>query len=53
MVERCPSGALTYHDKAADREQPAAENIVAVADNGPLFVSGDLDIEAIPNDMPG
>ncbi len=53
VVERCPSGALTYYDKAADPEQPAPENTVAVAYNGPLFVSGDLDIEGAPNDMPG
>lgn len=53
IVERCPSGALTYHDKAAAPEQASPENIVTVAYNGPLFVSGNLDIEGAPEDMPG
>ena len=53
IVERCPSGALTYHDKKADPERPMAGNTVAVAYNGPLFVSGDLAIEGAPDDMPG
>ncbi|MGC1955040.1 MAG: CDGSH iron-sulfur domain-containing protein [Gammaproteobacteria bacterium] len=53
IVERCPSGALTYQDKVAGPEQPLPENTIAVAYNGPLFVSGDLAIEGAPQDMPG
>ena len=53
VVERCPSGALTYADKAGAPEQAADENRVAVSYNGPLFVSGDLRIEGAPEDMPG
>ncbi|MFZ0255218.1 MAG: CDGSH iron-sulfur domain-containing protein [Gammaproteobacteria bacterium] len=53
IVERCPSGALTYHDKTAGPEQSLPENTVSVAYNGPLFVSGDLAIEGAPKDMPG
>lgn len=53
VVERCPSGALTYKDKAGPLEQAGEENTVTVAYNGPLFVAGDLEIENAPTDMPG
>lgn len=53
VVERCPSGALTYHDRIGGLERPAAENIVSVAYNGPLFVSGDMELQGAPADMPG
>lgn len=53
IVERCPSGALTYSDKAGNPEEAAAENSVVVSCNGPLFFSGDLDLEGAPQDMPG
>jgi CDGSH-type Zn-finger protein/uncharacterized Fe-S cluster protein YjdI len=53
VVERCPSGALTYTRKdggASETAQP--ENIVTVVYNGPLFVHGDLRIDGA-EDMPG
>lgn len=50
---RCPSGALTYEDKAGSKEQAAEFNTAQVAYNGPLFVQGDLAIEGVPEDMPG
>lgn len=53
VVERCPTGALTYRDKDGAPEQAPAENGVSVAYNGPLYVSGDLDLEGAPEDMPG
>ncbi len=53
VVERCPSGALNYNDKSGQPEQAVGENTVAVAYNGPLFVTGDLQIEPAPDDMPG
>jgi CDGSH-type Zn-finger protein len=53
VVERCPSGALSYADKSGDPEQAPAENAVTVSYNGPLFVTGDLDIEGAAADMPG
>jgi len=53
ICERCPSGALTYTDKEAGPEQPAAQNTVMVAYRGPLYVTGDLRIEGAPEDMPG
>jgi len=53
IIERCPSGALTYVDKGGIEERPAPANTVHVTYNGPLFVSGDLDIVGAPNDVPG
>ncbi len=53
IVERCPSGALTYTDKAGTPESPPAENSLTVAYNGPLYLTGDLEIEGAGDDMPG
>lgn len=53
VVERCPSGALTYLDKDGTPEMPQVENVATVANRGPLYVSGDLDLEGAPADMPG
>ncbi|MCG6896837.1 MAG: CDGSH iron-sulfur domain-containing protein [Thiocapsa sp.] len=53
IVERCPSGALTYTDKAGAPESPSPENHVTVAYNGPLYLTGDLAIEGAAQDMPG
>lgn len=53
IVERCPSGALSYRDKDGVPEAAPAENIVTVAYNGPLYAYGDLGIEGAPDDMPG
>jgi CDGSH-type Zn-finger protein/uncharacterized Fe-S cluster protein YjdI len=53
IVERCPSGALTYRDKDGAPEQAPAENTVTVVYNGPLYVTGDLAIAGAADDMPG
>jgi CDGSH-type Zn-finger protein/uncharacterized Fe-S cluster protein YjdI len=53
IVERCPSGALTYRDKSGATEQAPPENVATVVYNGPLYVTGDLAIEGAPEDMPG
>jgi CDGSH-type Zn-finger protein/uncharacterized Fe-S cluster protein YjdI len=53
IIERCPSGALTYTDKAGVPESPPAENSLTVAYNGPLYLTGDLEIEGAGEDMPG
>ncbi len=53
IVERCPSGALTYRDKDGTSEQAPGENTVTVVYNGPLYLAGDLAIEGAPADMPG
>ena len=46
MVERCPSGALTYRldGSGADVEPPLAASI-AVVDDGPLWVVGGVPVE--------
>lgn len=54
VIRRCPSGALSYIDKASgDNEQSADINTVRVSYNGPLYIQGDLEIENVPDDMPG
>lgn len=53
IVERCPSGALSYSDKDDVPETAPAENTVTVAYNGPLYARGELAIEGAPGDMPG
>ena len=54
VVERCPTGALTYVRKdGGASESPDAENTVLVANNGPLYLRGDLEIAGSPDDAPG
>lgn len=53
IVERCPSGALTYTDKDGEPESAPAENRAMIAYNGPCYLTGDLVIEGAADDMPG
>ncbi len=54
VVERCPTGALSYTAKdGSATERADAENSVTVSYNGPLFVRGDLHIDGAPADTPG
>lgn len=54
VVQRCPSGALSYNHKSVDgNEQPSDSNTVSVIYNGPLYIQGDMDIDNVPDDMPG
>lgn len=54
VIERCPSGALTYARKDGGPSETAqGENIVTVVCNGPLFVHGDLRIVGASDDMIG
>jgi len=53
ICERCPSGALSYTDKDGTPEEPAAENSGQLVYNGPLYLTGELEIEGAPEDMPG
>jgi CDGSH-type Zn-finger protein/uncharacterized Fe-S cluster protein YjdI len=54
IIKRCPSGALTYKDKAGDDdEQPAECNTVHVVYNGPLYIKGELHVENAAEDMDG
>ena len=41
MVERCPSGALTYHFDGDDVE-PLMPQAIAVTDDGPLWATGGI-----------
>lgn len=48
VVDRCPTGALT-----SDHEAPVpSANTIMVANNGPLYLRGELDIDGA-DDMPG
>jgi len=54
VVERCPTGALTYKSNDMDiKEVPAEENSVTVSYNGPYFIRGDLVFEDIADDLEG
>ena len=53
VVERCPTGALTYTRKDGAREAKRVENTVWVANNGPLYLSGELAIDGAADDMAG
>jgi CDGSH-type Zn-finger protein/uncharacterized Fe-S cluster protein YjdI len=53
VVERCPSGALSYRDPSGVPELTPVDNTVTVAAKGPLYASGDLVIEGVPSDLPG
>lgn len=45
VIERCPSGALTYEfGNGAKSERPARTNAVAVTCDGPLHLRGDLEL---------
>ena len=48
VVERCPSGALTYRDKDGTSETAVAQNFVTVVYKWPLYASGNLDVEGAP-----
>lgn len=53
VVARCPTGALAARDANGDHltESAAADNEVHVANDGPLYVSGDLSIDGASADM--
>lgn len=54
VVERCPSGALAYSAKNGGATEAAPDgNRVFVANHGPLYLRGDLDIEGAGDDQPG
>lgn len=54
VVDRCPSGAISYTTKDESAMESAAPgNTVTVVYNGPLYVRGDLDVDGAQPDMPG
>ena len=44
MVEKCPSGALTFRFDGDDVE-PLLPEAIAVTDDGPLWVTGGIPVE--------
>ena len=54
VCERCPSGALTYlrRDKGAPELAPG-RNEVVVSNDGPLYFTGNLEIDGAAEDMGG
>lgn len=44
MIERCPSGAITY-EVEGERNEPDLPRQVNVVEDGPLFVSGGIPVE--------
>lgn len=53
VVHRCPTGALSYQRADGQTEPVPSENRVAIANNGPLYVTGDLDVDGAAPDMAG
>ncbi|MEM9181104.1 MAG: CDGSH iron-sulfur domain-containing protein [Pseudomonadota bacterium] len=53
VVSRCPTGALAVRDQDGNAviEVAPDENEVLIANDGPLYVSGDLSIEGASDDM--
>ena len=45
VVERCPSGALTYVLRDEPAEVPDEEATIRLSPNGPVYVRGDVTIE--------
>ncbi len=55
VVIRCPTGALTWvgADDSVATETAADRNTIHVANNGPLYVKGDLEVDGAGEDMDG
>ena len=54
VLERCPTGALTIRRKDGGAVPgPDQENTVVVANNGPLYLKGELDVDGAADDMAG
>ncbi|MAF95312.1 MAG: hypothetical protein CMM60_06115 [Rhodospirillaceae bacterium] len=54
VIERCPTGALTVRWKDGNEAESAdKKNVVVIANNGPLYARGNLEIDGASDDMPG
>jgi CDGSH-type Zn-finger protein/uncharacterized Fe-S cluster protein YjdI len=53
VVERCPTGALSYRRADGEAERAPDRNTIVVSNNGPVYLRGDLEIEGAAEDMPG
>jgi CDGSH-type Zn-finger protein/uncharacterized Fe-S cluster protein YjdI len=52
VVLRCPSGALQFEREDGVRETPPEENVIAIAENGPLYARGGIEIKSPEGDTP-
>jgi len=50
VVLRCPSGALQFERGDGVRETSPEENVIAIAENGPLYARGDIEIKSPEGD---
>lgn len=54
VCQRCPTGALSYRRKDGEPQESAPErNTVVVANNGPLYLRGELEIDGASEQMHG
>jgi len=54
VCHRCPTGALTYtRNDGGSVEAVPSTNVVTLANNGPLYFEGNLQINGAADDMPG
>ena len=52
VVARCPTGALAVQDSDGLLvEEAPSENTVTVSNDGPLYVTGDLNVDGAADDM--
>jgi uncharacterized Fe-S cluster protein YjdI len=54
VIERCPSGALKYerHDNQVN-EEPSLNAEVTVIQNGPLYLTGDIELHTSDGELVG
>ena len=54
VTRRCPTGALTYTRRdGGEAERAPDKNTIVVANNGPLYVTGDLQIDGAKPEQTG
>lgn len=53
IVERCPTGALSYVRNDGIQEKRPSENTVHIANDGPLYLRGQLEIQGAAPEMKG
>ncbi|NNC36299.1 MAG: hypothetical protein EX271_06180 [Acidimicrobiales bacterium] len=54
VVQACPSGALVHVDVDGNPIlEPAPDNAAHIANDGPVYLTGDLSIKGAADDMPG
>lgn len=52
VIEKCPSGALHYELKKPEQtEEPPAQNIITIKEDGPLYIHGQVIIKNLDGDI--